>query len=194
MTIFAADVPSTILEKPLSEAEQNAILWHADQELTAALKAGVVMNEEEGKQVWESACYSVLEDPELLTKMVKAYRKNGNNKNFSSKRVVMDHEAALAAEGKDLPHQLAQETDRSHMLTFAGAAVLSLAAGHFRSIAMQNQFMSPSQMVGAVTREPQDDMPELPQRRGVEVVEEPDPKWEKRHRKRKKPASEQHSL
>ena len=166
---------------PLSTAEEKAIIWHANQLTEAALAEGIIVPEQKNRH-WEEAASDLLDDPDLLAKMVLAHAKGGN-----SMHVVLDHlgmmrdDDTLESAASQYVEKMPAHRGVSRRRTALGAAALTLTTSLGPPLAPQHL-----QAQTTITQNapfPTRRQPDLPPGEPPTPVSEKRP-WADKHRRR----------
>jgi hypothetical protein len=169
----------------LNKAELDAIAWHADQEVQAALKEGIISREQMDSH-WQQVAGDLAADDLLLGRMVEAHQrwKRGGGSG-SSKRVVLDHYGMLVPNAPAFEIAPHHDRDGGRNLAMAGMAALSLAMPLAAPLTQLPIPSSPS--FRYPLRDPISDLPDLPPKDNrIELVSERDTRWVDKHRRRRR--------
>ncbi|MFW0776703.1 MAG: hypothetical protein ACN2B6_03165 [Rickettsiales bacterium] len=121
--------------QPLSTEQENAIAWYADQQVEAALREGVISEALSNEHWMQSAC-DLLDDPELLAKMVGAHKQFEKTGEGDGMSVVLEHYGMMEDKGDEPPTaeqienlMAARRKPHSGMTKMAVALTLASAVG-----------------------------------------------------------------
>ena len=94
--------PINTPQQLLSKVQEDAISWYADQQVEAALKEGIV-TPDQSQEHWVQSAGDLLDDTELLVRMVTAYQRFEKTGDGDGMSVVLEHYGMLHNAVDEIP-------------------------------------------------------------------------------------------